>query len=137
MNRFRFERLALATIFTILSAIIVFHGLILAGVIPFDIVWGGRLTSPAQMLRMEAVSITLNLLMLAVIGVRAGLWGRSIPPRVITVVLWAMCALFLLNTAGNLLSHNQLEKIIFTPLTALLSLLCGWLALSRQPRVAK
>lgn len=137
MNRVRFERLALAILFTILSGVILFHGLILCGIIPYDIVWGGRLTSPAQMQRMEAVSLLLNLLMLAMVSVRAGFIGKGIPPRVTTIALWVMCGLFLLNTVGNLLSQNKLEQIIFTPLTAVLSLLCGGLAGARQPRVAK
>jgi hypothetical protein len=137
MNRVRFERLALATLFTILSGVILFHVLILCGVIPYDIVWGGRLTSPAQMQRLEVVSLLLNLLMLAVVSVRAGFMGKGMPPRVTTVALWAMCGLFALNTVGNLLSQNELEQIIFTPLTAVLSLLCGWLAGARQPGVAK
>lgn len=124
MNRYISERLALATIATILSLIILFHGLILTGVIPFDIVWGGRLANRAQMLRMEAVSIALNLLMLAVVGIRAGLLGKGTPPRITTAALWIMAVLFGLNTVGNLLAQNSLETIIFTPLTLILCVLC-------------
>ena len=132
MNRFISERLALTTIATVLSLIVLFHGLILTGAIPFDIVWGGRLTSREQMLRFELLSIALNLLMLAVVAVRAGIIGRNIPPRVITVALWMMAVLFGLNTMGNLLSQNSLERIIFTPLTLVLCVLCLRLALGKR-----
>lgn len=128
------ERMALATIATILSLMIVFHVLVLAGVIPFAMVWGGRITDRAQMLRLETISVMVNLLLLAVVGVRAGLLGRRLPQGIITIVLWIMSGLFFLNTIGNLLSLNGLERLLFTPLTLLLSLLCLRLALSRDTR---
>ena len=40
-----------------------FHLLVLAGVIPFDIVWGGNLKDKTQLYLMEGVSIAINLLM--------------------------------------------------------------------------
>lgn len=124
--------MALATIAIILSLIVLFHLLILTGVIPFDIVWGGRLASREQMLRMETVSILLNLLMLAVVGLRARLFGRRVPPWIITIALWIMCGLFFLNTIGNLLAQSALERILFTPLTLILSLLCFRLAAAKR-----
>ncbi|HEY1115294.1 MAG TPA: hypothetical protein VGE66_17100 [Chitinophagaceae bacterium] len=132
MNRLITERLALLTIATILSLIVLFHLLILTGVMPFDIVWGGRLSSREQMLRFETLSIALNLLMLAVVGARAGIIGRNIPPRLITIALWIMAVLFGLNTVGNLLSQNALERMIFTPLTLILSILCFRLATGKR-----
>lgn len=136
MNRYLSERVAIGAIATILSLIVLFHGLILTGVIPFDIVWGGRLTSHGQMLRFEILSIALNLLMLAIVAVRAGLFGKHIPPRVITIALWIMALLFGLNTLGNLLSQNSLERIIFTPLTLVLCMLCLRLVLGKRQQNA-
>lgn len=134
MNRYISERLALATIATILSLIVLFHLLIITGIIPFDIVWGGRLADRAQMLRMETVSIALNVLMLAVVGIRAGFFGKGIHPRIVTAALWIMAALFALNTVGNGLSQNSLERMIFTPLTLILCVLCLRLALGKRNR---
>lgn len=37
------------------SIIMIFHFLILVGVIPYTIVWGGRLNSDIEMYRFEAV----------------------------------------------------------------------------------
>ena len=47
-----------------------------------------------------------------------------------------MALLFALNTAGNLLAVNPLEKIIFTPLTLLLALLSFRLVLTAAPQPA-
>jgi hypothetical protein len=46
------------------------------------------------------------------------------------VVFSLMFLLFLVNTAGNLASTNQLEKQLFTPLTLLLALLSLRVAVS-------
>jgi hypothetical protein len=99
------------------------------GIIPFEIVWGGRLTDSAQMIQFEIVSITLNLVMLVTVAIRSEHLNVNINKKIITVALWIMVGLFLLNTIGNLLSSNALEKILFTPLTILLAILSWRLAI--------
>jgi hypothetical protein len=116
------EKIASIGLITILSLIIIFHFLVLLGIIPFEIVWGGRLTDSSQMLQFEIVSIALNFVMLVIVAIRSGHLNININEKIVTVALWIMAGLFLLNTVGNLLSNNALEKIIFTPLTILLSI---------------
>lgn len=123
------EKIAGIGLLTILSLIIIFHFLVLLGIIPFEIVWGGRLTDSAQMFQFEIVSITLNLVMLVIVAIRSGHLNVDVNKKMITVGLWIMAGLFLLNTIGNLLSSNALEKILFTPLTILLAILSWRLAI--------
>ncbi|TGE29225.1 hypothetical protein [Hymenobacter metallicola] len=118
-------RAAAIAILVILSLVVLFHLLVLSGVIPYGIVWGGRLTSPEQMLRFETVSITLNLLMLAVVSVAAGWLRLRVNQGLLKVALWLMTGLFALNTVGNLLAKTDLERLVFTPLTLVLAL-CSW-----------
>ena len=125
------ERIATVGLLTILSVIIIFHLLIIVGVIPFDIVWGGRLEDSEQMLQFETISILLNAIMLLVVSTRAGIIRWNIKPLLITIALWGMFGLFSVNTIGNLLSNNSLETIIFTPLTLLLALFSWRLAVSK------
>ncbi|MCB2407925.1 hypothetical protein [Hymenobacter lucidus] len=127
------ERLAAASLLVIFVLILLFHGLVITGVIPFGVVWGGRLQTHAQMLAFETVSIALNALMLAVVAVWAGYWKVSVSSRVLRVALWLMVGLFGLNTVGNLFSTNVTEKAVFTPLTLLLALLSLRLALGARP----
>ena len=122
MKKLFAERTASYFILIVLSLIVLFHLLVLVGIIPFKIVWGGRLTDHSQMIRFETVSIIANLIMLAIVSVRIGLLKLRVHPLIITILLWLMCALFALNTVGNLLSMNLFEKLVFTPLTLLLSL---------------
>ncbi len=129
MIRIISESFASRSLMLLFSLIIAFHLLVLFQVIPFQMVWGGRLNNVSEMYSFEAVSIALNLLMLAVVSVRSGVMSLGVNPRVIQVLLWAMAAMFILNTVGNLLSINETEKLIFTPITFVLSILCIRLAL--------
>lgn len=112
-----------------LSAVLIFHFLVLFKIIPYSIVWGGRLKSDKQMYRFEVVSIFTNLFFLAVVAAYSGILFSDIPASIITILLWIMAALFALNTFGNLLSKNKWEKIIFTPMTLILTIFCITLAL--------
>ncbi|RTQ48881.1 hypothetical protein EJV47_14895 [Hymenobacter gummosus] len=123
-------RAAAGALLVIITLTLLFHGLVISGVIPFQIVWGGRISSREQLLVFEAVSVGLNLLMLAAVAARAGLLRVRVPAGLLTAALWLMAALFALNTVGNLLSNNELEKLVFTPLTLLLALLSLRLALA-------
>lgn len=83
------------------------------------------------MVGFELVSITLNLLMLAIVLHKGGFVKERFSKRVIKTALWAMFALFIVNTVGNLLSVNEIEKLVFTPLTILLALFSFKLAISK------
>ena len=116
------ERFAINGLLTILSLFILFHSLVILNIIPFGVVWGGTMKDKSQMLTFETVSIIINILMLAVAGIKAGYLKIGISQVVVRVNLWIMSALFVMNTLGNLLSDNQFEKIVFTPVTVILSI---------------
>ncbi|ANE52342.1 hypothetical protein SY85_19470 [Flavisolibacter tropicus] len=132
MNKLFTKRTASYCILITLSLIVLFHLLVLVSIVPFQIVWGGRLTNHSQMVRFEMISIAINLIMLAVVAIHTGILKLRIKPLLIYIVLWCMGGLFLLNTIGNLLSINTFEKMVFTPLTLLLSICCFRLALDKQ-----
>lgn len=123
-------RFAAFGLIILLSLITVFHLSVLIGIIPFNIVWGGRLAEHSQMVIFESVSITINLLMIATVGLKAKLIFSRVSPKFIRIALWIMAGVFVLNTIGNLASVNTFEKIIFTPVTAILAVLSIRLALS-------
>ncbi len=129
MNYWMTKQIAAKGLLAILSSIIVFHLLVITGVIPYQIVWGGRLQNVNQMLKFEAVSLLLNLVMVTWVALSLGRIQLKVNENVLRIGFWIMFLLFLLNTVGNLLSNNGLEKIIFTPLTALLALFSFRLAI--------
>ncbi len=130
MKNFLSIRVATYGLLSMLSLVIVFHFLVLTGIVPFEIVWGGRIKDSSEMEVFEAFSITLNLLMLFIIGIKSGFIKLSLNPTIIKISLWLMFVLFFVNTMGNLFSINQWEKIIFTPITIVLAVFSLRLALS-------
>lgn len=126
------ERFAITALTTIVSLSVLLHVAILMGTIPYEMVWSGRLESHDQMVVFETVSIVINLTILAIISLKAGLIRVRLHPVILRVAFWLLCGLFLLNTIGNLMSNNTLEQLLFTPLTAILSMLCFRLAISKE-----
>ncbi|MEX2233097.1 MAG: hypothetical protein WD824_13125 [Cyclobacteriaceae bacterium] len=134
MTSKRFRAASIAVI-TMLSLVIIFHLLILSGIIPYSIAWGGRLKSTDDMITFEAISIILNILMIAIVAQHSGFLHFRINETISRIGVWAMVLLFALNTVGNLLSVNETERIIFTPVTLILSVLCLVLALGKKTEV--
>jgi hypothetical protein len=128
------KRAASATLLTLLSLTILFHVLVMLQLIPFDIVWGGRLTDEKELYTFEIISIVINLLMLLLVLIKVRVLKWSLSSIIITVFLWMMFGLFALNTLGNLLSKNTFEKMVFTPLTLLAAICCFVLARSRSEK---
>ena len=117
-------KLSLNIMTCIFSLILVFHLLVLMQIVPYTIVWAGKLNSVTEMRNFESVSILLNLLMLLVILVKAGFVKWRINQRILNTIIWTFVVLFSLNTIGNLFSKSTFELIVFTPLTLLMAVLC-------------
>lgn len=116
------EKIAIYGMLVILTPMIIFHVLVICGIIPYEIVWGGRITSQSEMVVFETISIVALSLMVFVITVYAGLLKVNMHRAVMRVSLGLMTGLFFMNTAGNMQSLNQWEKLVFTPVTFLLFL---------------
>ncbi|WP_207432084.1 hypothetical protein [Sabulibacter ruber] len=115
---------------------IVFHLLVLASVVPFTIVGGGRITTQEEMYQLETSALLLNVLFFFIALLQAGYLRLNVSPRLLTGAMWIMFGIFLLNTVGNLFSNSPLEKLIFTPVTLLLAVFSVTLAVSRSNKTA-
>ncbi len=120
----QFGLLILLTLFLLL------HLIILLKIIPYNLIWGGRLKSDTEMYRFEIFSLLITSLFIVVILAHADLWIINIPDKIITVALWIMTGLFLLNTLGNAVSKNKIERLVFTPVTIVMAIFSLVLALS-------
>ena len=127
------ERRSITGLSITLSILVLFHLLIMLEVIPFDIVWGDRLKDKSQMLRFEITSVIINFIMLGVVAIKAGVLKVGINNLVINVMLWIMSGLFFMNVFGNLLSNNNFERIVFTPITIFLLVCSLRLAIGARP----
>ncbi len=121
----------------ILLATILFHFLVLLSIVPYQIVWGGRLQNQSEMINFELVSILLNFLMLAIVAIQAKIVKLKVHPIVVKIALWLMVFIFVMNTIGNIISLNDMERYIFTPLTLLLAIFSFILASKKRVKAHK
>jgi hypothetical protein len=110
------------------AAAIAFQLVVLAGLIPTEMVWGGRLQNAEERTVGALVSISFVLIFAALVLVRMGHIGRS-KPAVGKWGMWAVCALFALNTIGNLFALDLRETLIFTPITLISAVLAARVAM--------
>lgn len=94
-------------------------------------VWGGRLKSLSEMYQFEALSILVNSLFLIIVGLEGKFLKWDVKPPILKISLYLMALFFALNTLGNLMSENDTERLIFTPITIALAWLCFKLAVSK------
>lgn len=119
----------------LLSLITVFHLSIVVKLIPYDIAWGGRLTSDQEMYIFETISIVINLFLISVLFIKAGYLKIRVNGKVINTVLWIFFFLFILNTIGNILAKTTFEKL-FSALTLVLAVLIWNILMKREQRTA-
>lgn len=115
---------------TLMSLLIVFHCLILAGLIPHSIIWGGRVKSRKQLIRLQSISITLSAVFLWIILERTAWVEGILTPHFSSISTWVLFGFFALNTFTNMASKNKFEQRFFAPFSALLAALCLVLQLS-------
>lgn len=125
-------QLAVNATLTIVALVLIYHLLIITGAIPYEATWGGRLETYEQMIQFESISLALNIFFLLLVATKGGYLKIAVPPVVITALLWVFVAVFTVNTIGNLMATNILEKVIFTPMTALLAIFFWRMAVERN-----
>ncbi len=110
---------------------LLFQLMVLSGMIPQEMVWGGRLETEEQGTTMAFVAIAVLVLMILVVLNRTGRF-RSPLAIVGRIGMWVMFVLFSLNTLGNLAALDMREALIFMPVTLLAALLCLRLAVKER-----
>lgn len=109
---------------SILFAVTVFHLLILTQVIPYTVVWAGKLESLDEMYVFETVSIVINMVLIVAVLKKIKCINTHIPDRVVAAVLWLFVVIFTLNTIGNLFAVNRYEQFLGTSTTLICAVLC-------------
>ena len=123
-------KLALSIFLGFATLAMLFHLLVLLGIVPADIVWGGRLQSRIELIQMESISLLLLAFMAVIVSMKA----RWILPKFYKIadyLVWLIPLLFFLNTLGNTQALNVTERIIFTPITFILTLISLRIALEK------
>lgn len=112
--------------------VLIFHFLVILKIIPYNIVWAGKIENDAQMNLFESISILINFILLTAILVKGNVLRLKINRIIIQVILYIFVVIFALNTVGNLFAKMGLETYIFTPLTFISAFLCLRIALEKS-----
>ena len=115
----------------LLSATLILHLLIIAGIVPYQIFWGGQIENDAaNKLMMEIVAVAVLALFIGITILNT--FHPSKYRKLAKIGIWIVFAYLLLNTAGNLVSEAFIEKAVMAPVTFLMSLLSLRLAISKK-----
>ena len=106
-----------------LGLLIVFHISIVTGILPYDIVWAGKIQSKKELLLMESISLFISVMAMIIVGSKTKNLIIIEDQAIVNIGMWILLALFIFNTIGNLTAKNPFEKYGFGTLTILISFL--------------
>ncbi|MCP4416740.1 MAG: hypothetical protein GY805_08960 [Chloroflexi bacterium] len=110
---------------------IILQLLLAAGILPVTMAWGGRQSVLTTSLKLASLAAAVVLGFFAyVIFRRAGIVGSDTPPTIIKALSWVITAFLALNTVGNFASKSRGEKLLFAPITLLLTVACFVISIS-------
>ena len=115
---------ATVIIIGLMSLMLIFYTLVLLAIIPYDIVWAGKINSEVNMKKLEMISILVNAFAILILLLHAGYIQNNISVKIFKVIIWLFVILFSLNTIGNLFAESQFELYFFAPLSFILAILC-------------
>ncbi len=102
--------------------IVLFHLGVLLQLIPYTIVWAGKLNTIQEMYVFESVSIVLNLIFILLLLKRKSLFQKKNDSKFVRGIFLVFSILFFLNTIGNLFAQSWFELLTATPLTFVLAI---------------
>jgi len=130
------KRKALKIMIALLTLVIIFHFTVIIRLIPYEVVWAGKLKSVNEMYAFEAASIAINAFIIALLLLKAKHIKQNTSNKILDALLWLFVVLFAFNTVGNLMAETLFEKLFFTPLT-LLSCILIWVIVRKDKKEKK
>jgi hypothetical protein len=132
MNKLMSAKSAGNLLLVILAGLAVFHLLVIAGIAPPGVVWGGRIEGSSNNLAVvETTSLIVTMLFAFIISVKIGYLSLPRLGKVVRISMWIVFGYFTLNIIGNLASSSSTEKLVFTPLSIVLAVLAGRVAIEK------
>jgi hypothetical protein len=123
-------RIAIKIMLWLFTAVTLFHLSIIFKMIPYEITWGGRLKTDAEMYVFESLSIAINIILIVTLLIKGNYIKQIVSLRTVNIILWVFLFIFGLNTIGNLFANTNFEKL-FAILTLASSILI-WIILKSK-----
>ena len=112
------------------ALLFVFHILVIAGVMPSNVVWGGQGDASAGSLTsLELLALLVTVLFAIIIAAKMGYIRSGRFQRASRVGMWIIFAYLVLNTIGNFASNSTFEMAVFGPVTVVMALCAFRLAI--------
>jgi hypothetical protein len=118
------QKQALNLMLALLILVMLFHISVIAQIIPYEIVWAGKLNSVEKMLKFESISILLLIVNVIVLLLKGKYLKHKISVKILNWIIGFYAVLFGFNTIGNFFAETNFELYVFTPLTFISALLC-------------
>jgi len=118
-------------IITIIVLLIIFHILVLLGVVPSNIVWGGQIVDNATLMKHEILRLIGSFIFLAIILEKLNQHKITKFKKLSNITFWFIYVYFIITSIAKLASAVTLEKMIFIPITVILSILLFRLAIEK------
>ena len=131
MKKFLSVKLSGSLLLSLLIILLLFHILILVKVVPYEIVWGGQVKDTSSMLIFEGISVFITIIFMLIVSMKIDYIKPGKFLRIVNIGLWFAFVYFLFNTIGNLTSGVILEKLIFAPVTIIMTILAFRLAIEK------
>jgi hypothetical protein len=114
-----------------LVLMLVVHLLIVMKIVPYTFVWGGQIKDTSSLYLLEGFSILTTLLFILIICLKVGYIKMNKFKKATQFGAWLLALYLLLNTIGNLASGVTFEKLLFTPITVILTFLAFRVAIDK------
>lgn len=134
MQRLISQKQAINILIALLTAVLIFHALVLTGIIPYAIVWAGKISTEAEIRKLEVISILVNAFAILILVLKADYIKHKISGKIINAIILLLAVLFSLNTIGNLFAKSGFELYFFAPLTFILAVLCLRIVIDEKPK---
>ncbi|MGF7139185.1 hypothetical protein [Roseimarinus sediminis] len=117
------------TLLVLFALLVVFHITIIAGILPYDMVWGGQIDKE-NILPLELIAIVFTISFMMVVLIKLRYLRNGMKGKVANILLWAMVLYFVFNTYANFTGQTIAEQWIFGPLAIVMGILTARLAIS-------
>jgi hypothetical protein len=132
MRKLISAKLAANILLGIYGLLVIFHLLVLAQVIPSDIVWGGQIgTTQTNLVTLETIALVVTAFFVVVVAAKVDYIKVGNFKKIIHILLWIIFVYSLLNIAGNFASGSPTERLVFLPISVVVAFLVFRLAIEK------
>lgn len=115
-------------IFSVIGVFIAIMGIF--GVIPSNVVWGGRVMNDNQLIFLESVSLTVNILIIWFVSMRAEYAKKRVSRQLLNTTLIIFMAMMIMNTIGNITAKTIFEQLM--SVVTFVSAFCFYILVKNQ-----